>query len=159
LHLPGQLAGYLMLPLDRFGISVESHVKRLNRILIDVLAEFDLHAANLPDGSGVFLGTARVATVGVAVSRWIAYHGFTLNVGPFLEPFRLILDEPGPGGRSLRQTSMESWRQRITPATRVRSSIIERVGTEFGLEQQNLFTDHPSIRQKVRPDVHVSSSG
>ena len=36
-----------------------------------------------PAWPGVFLGHARVATVGVAVNRWIAYHGLTLNVGPY----------------------------------------------------------------------------
>ena len=55
---------------------------------------------------GVFLGHARVASVGVAVNRWIAYHGLTLNVGPFLEPFEL-LDEPGLG--AVRRSGRPRW--------------------------------------------------
>ena len=61
-----------------------------------MLDEFDLRGTCRPDSPGVFLGQARVASVGVAVNRWIAYHGLTLNVGPYPELVRLI-DEPGIG--------------------------------------------------------------
>ena len=81
LHLPGQLAGYLALPLAASGLDLRRYLDGLHRVLIDVLDEFDLAGTTRPDAPGVFLGNARVASVGVAVSRWIAYHGFTLNVG------------------------------------------------------------------------------
>ena len=98
LHLPGQLVAYLVLPLRPLGLDVQGYVDGLHQALLDTLAEFDLSGTTRPDVPGVFLGDERVATVGVAVNRWIAYHGLTLNVGPFLDPFGL-LDEPGPGGR------------------------------------------------------------
>jgi len=66
--------------------------------VLGVLDEFELKGATRPDLPGVFLGQARVATVGVAVNRWVAYHGLTLNVGPYLVPFELLLEEPGIGG-------------------------------------------------------------
>ncbi|MDX2035072.1 MAG: lipoyl(octanoyl) transferase [Isosphaeraceae bacterium] len=159
LHLPGQVVGYFALPLDRMGLTLQGHLDGLVRMLTVVLREFGLPATNPDDSSGVFLGNARVATVGVAVNRWIAYHGFTLNVGPFLEPFRVLLDEPAPGGRSLRQTSMEAWRQRPTPPSQVRESLIRGVEREFGLERRHLFTRHPSLRRKVRTHVHAESRG
>ena len=96
-------------------------------MLVGVLAEFDLAGSTRPDRPGVFLGNARVASVGVAVNRWIAYHGFTLNVSTFLEPFEVI-DEPGLGPIApLRQTSMESRRQRPAPMAKVREAVIRRV--------------------------------
>ena len=52
-----------------------------------------------PGMPGVFSGDARIATVGVAVSRWIAYHGLTFNVGPYLELFD-VLDEPAGNGQT-----------------------------------------------------------
>ena len=58
-----------------------------------VLSEFDLAGASRPELPGVFSGTARIATVGIAVNRWIAYHGMTLNVGPYLELFAPYVSE------------------------------------------------------------------
>ena len=45
--------------------------------------EFDLRATTRPDCPGIFLDNARVASLGVAVSRWIAYHGAIVNVGSY----------------------------------------------------------------------------
>ncbi len=158
LHLPGQLAGYLALPLARSGPEIQDYLDRLHRVLTGVLAEFDLDGSTSPDRPGVFLGNARVATVGVAVSRWIAYHGFTLNVSTFLEPFG-ALDEPGPGRLPLRQTSMESRRQRPAPMAKVREAVIRRVEEVFGLERHHLYTHHPLIRRKVGKNAYAQSLG
>ncbi len=160
LHLPGQLAAYLALPLARSGLDVRGYLDRLHRVLVEVLAEFDLVGSTRPDHAGVFLGNARVASVGVAVGRWIAYHGFTLNVSTFLEPFG-VLDEPGPPASrpSLRQTSMESRRQRQAPMAKVREAVIRQVEAGFGLERHHLYTHHPLIRRKVGPHAYVPSLG
>ena len=96
LHLPGQLAAYFAVPLDTFGLKLQGYLDRLHSSILRVLAEFDLTGSLRPDLPGVFSGPARIATVGVAVSRSIAYHGLTLNVGPYLECFDVI-DEPGIG--------------------------------------------------------------
>lgn len=154
LHLPGQLSGYLAISLPAFGMDVQGYVDRLHAMLISVLAEFDLVGSTRPGLSGVFLGPGRVATVGVAVGRWIAYHGFALNVGAYLEPFRLI-DEPPPAPPV---TSMEAWRQRPTPMPTVREAVIRRVEASFGLERNHLFTAHPLIRRKApAPDAYAPS--
>ncbi|MDR3637313.1 MAG: lipoyl(octanoyl) transferase LipB [Isosphaeraceae bacterium] len=158
LHLPGQLAAYLALPLEPPGRSVAQYVDGLHEAIIGVLAEFDLRGERRTDLPGVFLGTARVATVGVAVNRWVAYHGFTLNVGPYLSPFHLIA-EPGPGGLPLHQTSMESRRQRPAPMHRVREAVIRRVESVFGLERHHVYTGHPQVRRKERAFVYAQSLG
>ncbi len=151
LHMPGQVSGYFALPLNDFGLDLHQYLGRLHEVLTKVLAEFDLVGTVRPGDGGVFLGPGRVATVGVAVGRWIAYHGFTINVGPYLEPFRLI-DEP------TRPTSMEAWRQRPTPMPKVRESIIRNVEAIFGLENHHVYTSHPLIGRKVRRDVYVPSN-
>jgi len=154
LHLPGQLAGYLALPLAATGLDLRRYVDGLHRVLVEVLGEFDLPGSTRPDHPGVFLGNARVASVGVAVNRWIAYHGFTLNVSTFLEPFELI-EEPG----ATRQTSMESRRQRPAPMAKVREAVIRRVEATFGLERHHLYTHHPLIRRKVGTHAYAPSLG
>ncbi len=160
LHLPGQVAGYLAIPLDRSGLDLSGYLDALHRMLVAVLAEFDLPGSTRPDTPGVFLGNARVASVGVAVNRWIAYHGFTLNVATFLEPFDLIA-EPGQASDGLRsrQTSMESRRQRPAPMPSVREAILRRAAAGFGLRRHHLYTHHPLIRRKVGTHAYAQTLG
>lgn len=158
LHLPGQLVAYLALPLQPFRLDLQGYLDRLHRVVIDVLGEFDLKGEARPERAGVFLGPARVATVGVAVNRWIAYHGLTINVGTYLSDFNL-LEEPGPDLAPLRQTSMESRRQRPAPMSRVREALIRRVEAAFGLERHHVYTDHPLIRRKTRSHAYAPSLG
>ena len=158
LHLPGQLAAYLAMPLQRADLTLTAYVDRLHRVILEVLDEFDLHGNLRGDLPGVFLGQARVASVGVAVSRWIAYHGFTLNVGPYLDLYD-ILDEPGMEHASLRQTSMESRRQRHTSMSRVREALVRSVEVAFDLRRHHVYTQHPMIRRKVLSHAYAPSPG
>jgi lipoyl(octanoyl) transferase len=158
LHLPGQLCVYLMLPLRRLGLSVQDYLVGLQRVILGVLAEFDLRGTWRDDAPGVYLGTARVATVGVSIARWITAHGMTLNVGPYLRAFDLI-DEPGLGGATLRQTSMESRRQRPAPMAKVRESVIRTVETVFGLGWHHVYTDHPLVGRKAETHAYFSITG
>lgn len=156
LHMPGQLTVYLVLPLEQRGLDVQTYLDRLSRVLIEVLTEFDLGRSAKVDSLGVTLAGARVATLGVAVRRWIAYHGLTLNVGPFLAPFDLI-DEPGASGHRTRFTSMEAVRQRPTPMAKVRESFVRHIEATFGLERHVLFTTHPMIRRHT-PSLALAQS-
>ncbi len=161
MHLPGQLAGYLILPLARPTLDVQQFVDGIHRVLVAVLAEFDLPGTTRGDEPGVFLGASRVATVGVAVNRWIGYHGFTLNVATFLEPFEAI-DGRAPSQRDrpvTREASMESWRQRPAPMAKVREAVIRQVEAVFGLERHHLYTHHPLIRPKVGTHAYAQSLG
>jgi lipoyl(octanoyl) transferase len=159
LHVPGQLVGHLIFPLDALGggIGLNEYLERLNDVILRLLEEFGLESIARATPTGVFLGRERVATLGVAVRRWIAYYGFTVNVGPFLAPFGL-LDEPGLGGRVLRQTSIEARRQRITPMSKVREALVRHIEEVFGLERHVVFTSHPLVRLKALPHVAVQSS-
>jgi lipoyl(octanoyl) transferase len=158
LHLPGQLSAYIALPLDALGLSLQAYLDRLHTTLLMVLGEFDLTGSVRTDIPGVFSGPARIATVGVAVSRSIAYHGITLNVGPYLEYFD-VLDEPGIGKAPLRYTSMESRRQRHTAMSKVREALIRNLEQVFGLERHHVFSRHPLIRRKVLLHVYAPSPG
>jgi lipoyl(octanoyl) transferase len=158
LHLPGQLSAYLCVSLHATDLSVLDYLRGLDQALMGLLDEFGIRGATHPGFPGMFIGNARLATVGVAVKRWIAYHGMTINVGAYLEPFRM-LDEPGPGGATLRQTSLEAQRQRPAPMPRVREALIGQVERTFGLAARHLYTSHPLVRRKARPNVHAQSLG
>jgi lipoyl(octanoyl) transferase len=157
LHVPGQLAAYLALPLDVFGLTLQGYLDRLQGAILGVLEEFDLTGNTRPDLPGVFSGSARIATMGIAVTRWIAYHGLTLNVGPDLGLFA-VLEEPGIGRSPLHQTSMESRRQRPTAMSKVREALVRHLEEALGVEDHHVYTHHPRIRRKVFPDVFAPSS-
>lgn len=157
LHMPGQITAYLILPLEPLGLDVQRYLAQLGQVLLAVLNEFDLARAARFDGSGATLAGDRVASVGIAVRRWIAYYGFTLNVGPFLAPFQLI-EERAPDGSLVHQTSMESVRQRPAPMAKVRESLIRHIEAVFGLERHVLFTSHPSIRRPTPSHALVQSN-
>ena len=148
LHLPGQLAGYVVMPIDVLGLTVQSYIDRLHDAVLGVLGEFDLTGTTRADLPGVFSGTSRIATVGIAVNRWIAYHGLTLNVGPYLE---LYDSSTNPASARLR-SARPRWNpdaQRATPMPKVREALIRRVEESFGLERHHIYTHHPQVRRKV----------
>lgn len=156
LHLPGQLSAYVLLPLRTLGLDLGVYLERLRGTVLDVLGEFDLGAEAEAEEDGVFLGASRVATIAVAVNRWITQHGLSLNVGPYLGAFDL-LDPPAPAGRSGRPTSMEARRQRPTSMAKVRESFIRHLEARFGLERHFFYTSHPLVPGKVRPHVLAPS--
>ncbi len=158
LHVPGQLVAYLALSLDQFHLTLREYLDRLNGAVVGLLREFDIPATAKDEPPGVFAGTGRIASVGVAVNRWIAYHGLTLNVGPYLELFEMI-EERGAQGVPVRQTSMEARRQRQTAMPKVRESLIRHLEQSFGMERHHLYTQHPLIRRKVPSHVYAPSPG
>jgi lipoyl(octanoyl) transferase len=158
LHLPGQIAAYVAVPLDACGLTLQNYLDRLHSTIIQVLGEFDLAGSIRGDLPGVFSGPARIATVGVAVNRSIAYHGLTLNVGPYLELLDMI-EEPGIGKLPLRYTSMEARRQRHTAMSKVREALIRNLEQVLALERHHVYTNHPLIRRKVCCNVYAPSPG
>ncbi len=90
-HGPGQLVAYPIWQLGRGGRSVHGHVRLLERAIISLLDRFDIDASRLPGTVGVYVGPAKLASIGVAVRRWVCYHGLALNVQPDLSHFRMIV--------------------------------------------------------------------
>ncbi len=93
-HGPGQLVGY---PLVRLGepVDVVAHVRRLEGILIEVLAAFDVAGYRVEGRSGVWvrrpLSEDKIAAIGVRVQRGVTMHGFALNCDNSLLPFSQIV--------------------------------------------------------------------
>lgn len=90
-HGPGQLVGYPILHLPE-PLDVVSHVRRLEGILIDVLAELGVDADRVEGRSGVWLrGTDKIAAIGVRVSQGVTMHGFSLNCNNSFEAYDKIV--------------------------------------------------------------------
>lgn len=86
-HGPGQLVGYPIVSLEARR-DLHAYLRFLEQVLINTLARLDLPQATRREGlTGIWLGSRKVAAIGVAVKRWVAYHGFALNVNPNLAHF------------------------------------------------------------------------
>ncbi len=99
-HGPGQIVVYLLLDLRRLGIFVKELVSRIEQALIDTLADFDIPAERHAGAPGIYVaqeGTlpaecqgAKIAALGLKVSKGCSYHGLALNVATDLGAFSRI---------------------------------------------------------------------
>jgi lipoyl(octanoyl) transferase len=99
-HGPGQLVLYTLVDLARRGIKVKQFVALLEDALIDLLGTRAERRAGAP---GLYVGGAKVASLGIRVSRGCAFHGLALNVDMDLAPFTDI-DPCGYPGLQVTQT-------------------------------------------------------
>ena len=98
-HGPGQLVGYPIVNLRRWGGGVRKYVETLEQVLIGTLSEFGITAHSEGKPTGVWVGDAKIAAIGVRVSRSVTMHGFALNVCPDLSFFDHIVPCGMPGAR------------------------------------------------------------
>ncbi|HSU64748.1 MAG TPA: lipoyl(octanoyl) transferase LipB [Burkholderiales bacterium] len=99
-HGPGQVVLYALVDLARRGIKVKQFVAMLEGSVIELLAG---RGERKPGAPGVYVGGAKIAALGIRVSRGRAYHGLALNVDMDLAPFRAI-DPCGCPGLAVTQT-------------------------------------------------------
>jgi len=90
-HGPGQLVAYPILRIDKRKLTLHAYVHCLEQAVIDVLARLGLTARRRDELIGVWVGEQKVAAIGVAVSKWVTYHGLSLNVSADLGGFDAIV--------------------------------------------------------------------
>jgi len=133
-HGPGQLVGYPVVHLDRVDRDLHRWLRVLEDALIAALARYGLEGRRVPGRTGVWLSsTEKIASIGVAVRRWIGYHGFALNVANTLDDFALI--HPC-GYHDIRMTSMaERLGERSPSLTEVRSAVTAELAARLGFQR------------------------
>jgi len=101
-HGPGQLVAYPILDLQRLDLGVATYMRVLEEIIIRTVARFGIEGHRDPGATGVWVdeasdtppgasGGAKIAALGIRVSRWVTMHGLALNVATNLEHFRAIV--------------------------------------------------------------------
>lgn len=95
-HGPGQIVGYPIIDLEKFGVSLKEYIHQVEEVIIRAIAHYGLDGQRLDGATGVWLdpnvaGRARkVCAIGVKASRFITMHGFALNVNTNLDYFSYI---------------------------------------------------------------------
>ena len=90
-HGPGQIVGYPILDLKPDRCDVHRYVRDLEEALIRTAADHGVVAERIAGLTGVWVGSEKLAAIGVRISRWITSHGFALNVTINLSHFSLIV--------------------------------------------------------------------
>lgn len=102
LHLPGQLVVYPVFNLRYLGRDIGLFLRNIEKAVISVLKDYRIKAAALEGSTGVWVEQKKIASIGIAVKNWVAYHGVSLNINCNLDLFSLIR----PCGQDIIMTSM-----------------------------------------------------
>jgi lipoyl(octanoyl) transferase len=89
-HGPGQLVGYPILRLAE-PIDVVGYVRRLEGMLIEVLAELGVESGRVEGRSGVWIGNDKIAAIGIRVASGVTMHGFALNCSNAFDAYDTII--------------------------------------------------------------------
>ncbi|HEU5079569.1 MAG TPA: lipoyl(octanoyl) transferase LipB [Opitutaceae bacterium] len=136
-HGPGQVVGYPIISLnDRKDL--HAYLRFLEDVMIDASARFGLEAGRREGKTGIWIGPRKIAAIGVAVRRWVTYHGFAYNVQPDLKHFDGIV----PCGISAQDgtvTSLAKELGRDIPVSEVKRVLAE----EFARSLPKFFVNSP----------------
>ena len=123
-HGPGQLVVYPILDLKGYGYRLIRYVDQLEEVILRTLKDFGMEGGKDTLNRGVWVNGEKIASVGVAIKRWVSFHGLALNYGTELNYFDLI-HPCGLVGKKM--TSMEKILGEKVP----RESLIERICFHF----------------------------
>ena len=123
-HGPGQLVLYTLVDLARRGIKVKKFVWILEQSIIDLLGP---RAGRKPGAPGVYVGHAKVAALGIRVSRGCAFHGLALNVDMDLTLFSAINPCGYPGMQVTQTRDMGILENKENLGKKLADILIERL--------------------------------
>lgn len=130
-HGPGQLIVSPLLYLGDIELNANQYLHRLEDVLIELLARYEIHTGKKEGYPGVWWGEVKIAAVGIAVRHGFTFHGFSLNVNPDLKAFNLI----NPCGVSrMPVTSIRQVLGQSPPMTEVKAHLREIMEKTFALE-------------------------
>ena len=129
-HGPGQIVAYPVMDLREWKRDVGAFVRGIEQVLIDTLGEFGIKARRIAKLTGVWVdstaGEAKIAAIGVHLSRWVSTHGWALNVTTDLRYFQYIV----PCGLAKPVTSMSAMGVEAS-GEEVKATLARRFGQIF----------------------------
>lgn len=149
MHVPGQLAVYPIIPLDRRGLGIREFRTRLETALLNVCHELRVPAKRLDSAAGLWSRGGQVGHFGATVKSWVSLHGMWLNVCPeesFLRTIRSSHPDAEEATES-RVTSLQSQLLRRIPMSTAREAVIRHIVAAFEFNSMHLHTGHPQLRR------------
>jgi len=94
-HGPGQLICYFVIDLKKRKKNIRKFITLIEKTIIESLNEFNINSYGDPKNIGIWIddddSTKKIAAIGVRVSKWIAYHGFSININNDLSKYQNII--------------------------------------------------------------------
>ena len=94
-HGPGQKVVYFVLDLNKRGKDIRELVGKIESCIIEILKEYNIKSYADNKNIGIWVGnkknSMKIASIGIRVKRWIAYHGFSLNISTDLSKYKGIV--------------------------------------------------------------------
>lgn len=136
-HGPGQIVGYPILNLKNHEMDIRKHLRSIEEVIIQTLRDFEIEGRRIEGVTGVWVKRSKIASIGIAIRKWVTYHGFALNVRTNLDYFELILS---CGITDVRITSIGSWlrNEESIKMDDVTRSVIKNFMGVFGFEDFTL---------------------
>jgi len=95
LHSPGQKIAYFVLDLNKRKKDIRKLVNDIENCIIDILYEYKIMSFKDKKNIGIWVGdkknSMKIAAIGIRVKKWIAYHGFSINVSNDLSKYKSIV--------------------------------------------------------------------
>ena len=132
-HGPGQLILYPILNIVQLGINPIEYIRLLEKLTIMTLKEFKINAYSIEGLTGVWVGNAKIASIGIKVTKGITTHGLSLNVNPDISYFNGII-ACGESGNPI--TSMQNCLDKLITIDQVIPLIINNFSTVFGFDMR-----------------------
>ena len=94
-HGPGQLICYFVIDLKKRNKDIRKFITVIEKTIIESLSEFNIKSFGDPKNIGIWVDDKadikKIAAIGVRVSKWIAYHGFAININNDLSKYKNII--------------------------------------------------------------------
>ena len=94
-HGPGQIICYFVIDLNKRKKDIRKFTKVIEKTIIETLKEYKISSFNDPQNIGIWVNhenkIKKIAAIGIRVSKWVAYHGFSINVNNNLESYSKII--------------------------------------------------------------------
>jgi len=130
-HGPGQLVAYPVLALNRHGRDVHRYLRDVEQTVLGLLGGLGLDGRRDERYTGVWVGNDKVCAIGVAITRWVSYHGLALNVSTDLDYFGLIVP---CGIRERGVTSLARLLGRDVPLAETADALVGEFVRVFGFD-------------------------
>ena len=90
-HSPGQKIIYFVLNLNKREKDIRKLLNKIENCIINILKEYEISSHADKKNIGIWIGDKKIAAIGIRVKKWIAYHGFSLNVSNDLKKYEGIV--------------------------------------------------------------------
>jgi lipoate-protein ligase B len=151
-HGPGQIVGYPIMNLGNWRRDVSWYIFSLEEVLIRTLGDFGIEGTRNRLNRGVWVADRKIGSIGVAITRWVTYHGFSLNVSPNMSHYHLITP---CGLEGIEVTSLREFLGKEPDHRRVRDGISRHFQQVFDIDLER--TDMEDLR--TTPEMSYSAHG